>query len=110
MNRLVLIACVLLGACTSGNDVPDGLLPREKFVAVLTEAQLIEARRNHELVIEQISDAPVAKYYEDLFRSQGVTEEQFVFTYAYYADHPDEMKPIWEEVLTELSRREAEGR
>ena len=45
-----------------------------------------------------------------LFKSQDVTEEQFVSTYEYYADHPDEMKPIWEEVLTELSRREAEGR
>lgn len=110
MNRALLIGCMLLGACSSGNDVPEGLLPREKFVAVLTEAQLIEARRNHELVIEQISDAPVAKYYEDLFKDQGITEEQFVRTYDHYAEHPDEMKPIWEEVLTELSRREAEGR
>ncbi len=111
MNRPVILFLLLfLMACGSDERVPEELLPRDKFLSVLIEAQLIEARTNHELVIEQRSDSPVERYYEEMFKEQGVSRAAFDSTYAYYARRPEQMKAIYEEVLTELTRSKEEDR
>ncbi len=105
MRATVICLVVLLSGCSIGTDAPKDLMDREKFKEVLLEAQLIEARMNHELVIEHRSVIPMKQYYADLFMEQGVTQEQFEITFAYYRGKPDELKAIHEEVMTELSRR-----
>jgi hypothetical protein len=96
--------CLLFAACTSG-AVEDDLLPRDRFREVLLEAQLIEARMNRELVAQPEGEVPTAKYYEELFTKEGVTKEQFQRTFDHYADRPEELKAIYEEIITELSQR-----
>ena len=44
---LLLLLLLSLSACTSG-EAPADILPRDRFVQVLAEAQLIEARVNRE--------------------------------------------------------------
>lgn len=104
MRSLVLCVLVLFAACTAGDSEAD-LIPRDKFRDVLLEAELIEARMNHELVVQPTGEVPTQRYYEELFTSQGVTKEQFERTFDHYARRPEELKAIYEEIITELSRR-----
>lgn len=104
--RTALLALLLsLAACGSKEDADKDILDREQFKEVLLQAQLIEARANHELVVEQFSKAPVAQYYKELFEKEGVTEEQFKATFDHYTSRPEELKAIYEEIITELSFR-----
>jgi len=108
-NLSAFIVLVLLSACSSDrNNIPKGLLDREQFKQALLEAQLIEARMNHELVITHAAGLPAEEYYAEMFKAQGVTKEQFQKTFTYYSERPLEMKVIYEEIFAELSRRKDE--
>lgn len=103
MRRLVAIAMLVFAACSGPKEErPKDLLDRETFKRVLYGAQLVEARLNHELVIGERHDMPVKDYYAELFKQQGVTEQAFRATFQWYAEHPEEMKAIYQEILTQL--------
>jgi hypothetical protein len=44
----------------------------------------------------------VKDYYAELFTEEQITEEQFKRTFQYYAEHPEELKAIYAEILVEL--------
>jgi len=105
MKTCVISLLIFLVACSASDAPPAGLLERERFKEVLLEAQLIEARVNHELVVEHSSAVPTQRYYEELFEKEGVTREQFEATYHYYAARSEQLKLIYDEIVTELSVR-----
>ena len=98
MLGLVLVACQL-------EERPEGIMGRDEFKEALLDAQMIEARMNHEMILEQMKTMPVQKYYEELFERHQITEEQFQETFNYYTEHPDELKAIYEDIMTELTLR-----
>lgn len=96
---------VLAMACSDGDRSPDDLLPRERFVQVLSGSLLIEARVNQELMLDKRADGPVEQYYDSLFAEQGVSAEAFERTYEHYMQDPKALKGIYEEVLLDLQQR-----
>ncbi len=108
MKRLVYMA-LLLAACSGGTENPPAdVLPRDRFRDALLEAQLIEARMNHELIVSHHSAIPADQYYAEMFKAQGTTREQFQRSFTYYSGRPEQMKAIYEEILVELSKRKDE--
>ncbi len=105
MRIFLLLTAMLFLGCTQEEEVPEGLLPRETFKAVLLEAQLAEARMNQELVIHQRRELPTDSYYEEVFNAHGTDLDQFQRTFDHYAARPAELRTIYEEIITELSRR-----
>jgi hypothetical protein len=105
MKVLLVMLLAVLAACNPERTVTEGVLDRERFKAVLLEAQLIEARVNHELIVQHVSNVPAQQYYAELFSEQGITEEQFRVSFEHYAARPEEMKAIYEEIMTELVLR-----
>ena len=105
MKRLVLIAMVATLFSCQGDARPEGILGREEFKEALFDAQLIEARMNHELVLEQMEAMPVEQYYDEMFLHHETTKEQFKESFDYYSQHPDSLKLIYEEIIMELTLR-----
>lgn len=105
MRLLILAFLVGVLACSPTEERPADLLPREKFTAVLLEAELLEARVNHERTIDLRTGIPVTEYYAEMFKAQGVTEEAFKRTFSWYVDHPAELKDVYNDVLTGLQQR-----
>lgn len=105
IRGIVFLLVALFSACDRQTQLPPDVLDRAKFTAVLTDMQLIEARMNHELVVQPRDQVPMADYYEEAFRNNGVTKEQFVTSFEHYAQDPAVLKAIYEEVITELGRR-----
>ncbi len=111
MRAWTIILFAVLMACGTGEEaLPEGLLPRDKFREVLLEAQLVEARVNHELSLGIHTSAPADRYYTELYEAKGVTAESFEATFRYYSERPEMLKSIYEEIITELSRRKDEIR
>ncbi|MBP7515008.1 MAG: DUF4296 domain-containing protein [Flavobacteriales bacterium] len=105
MRAFVVPVLLLMAACSAPEERPSELLPRDKFTQVLLEGQLIEARVNHEQVIDKITEVPALRYYAEMFEKEGVTEEQFKTTYQWYVDHPAELKDVYNDVLAGLQKR-----
>lgn len=102
--RWILVLMCLFG-CAGQESPPVDLLQRAKFTEVLLEAQLIEARVNQESMIDKKADVPDMSYYAEMFKAQGVTEEEFRITYEWYVKHPEELKDIYNDVLSGLQER-----
>lgn len=112
MRALVLhvLGFLAFAACSNKEQaLPEGVLDRAKFTAVLVEMQLVEARMNHELVVAPQGQVPVDAYADDVFKEQGVTRESFTTSFTHYAKDPEDLKRIYEEVITELGRRKDLG-
>jgi hypothetical protein len=103
-----LLFSLLLVACAQEAALPEGILDREAFTAALTDMQLIEARMNHELVVQPRDHVPMNAYYEEVFKQRGITREQFTQSFDHYAKDPELLKAIYEDVITELGRRKDE--
>ncbi|MGV3638249.1 MAG: DUF4296 domain-containing protein [Flavobacteriales bacterium] len=107
--RSPLLMLVLVMSCRAPEDaIPSDVLPRDRFTTILVEAQLIEARTNHELVVAHHSSIPSEQYYADMFKEQGTSKEEFQRSFAFWSGRSADMKAIYEEVLVEISRRKDE--
>ena len=109
MRWWLVIPLFLLFACEQKDRTPEGLLDREQFKEVLLDAQLLEARYNHEVVVEHRQEVPMKQYYAQVFEKYGTNEDQFRKTFDYYKERPEELKAIYEEIIVELGRRKDGG-
>ncbi|HOY27513.1 MAG TPA: DUF4296 domain-containing protein [Flavobacteriales bacterium] len=105
MRSLVIIVLLAVSCRAPEEAVPSDVLPRDRFKDILVEAQLIEARTNHELVVAHHSSIPSEQYYTDMFKEQGTTKEEFQRSFTFWSGRSADMKVIYEEVLVEISRR-----
>jgi hypothetical protein len=108
MITRALLFGLLLVACAPEPTLPEGVLSRAEFTAILADLQLIEARMNHELVVQPRDHVPMSAYYEEVFDQRGITREQFTLSFDHYAGDPEILKAIYEDVITELGRRKDE--
>lgn len=103
----LLLFCVF-GCGPKVRERPADVLDRERFKTVLLEAQLIEARMNHELIVRHQNDIPAMDYYALMFTEQGTDKQTFERSFAYYSEDLEGMRAIYEEIFTELSHRKDE--
>lgn len=101
----LLLSLLLWAACGNKEVRPTDLLDRDTFKDLLAEAQLIEVRVNREMTVDKRQDMPVEQYYTELFKRKNVTVDAFHRTFQWYAEHPDELKGVYVDVLTELQLR-----
>lgn len=106
---VILVLVGFLGCSGPDQKPPADLIPRDRFVQVLADVHVIEARISHEMVVDQRTDSPAQRYYEEMYTERGITKEQYVRTYRWYTEHPDVMKALYDEVLQELGGRKEKG-
>ncbi len=106
MKHIVLLVCLVLAtACGTEQERPADLLERDTFTGLLVDAQLIEARVNREMTVDKRQDIPIKQYYAELFKEKDVSADAFHRTFQWYAEHPDELKAVYADVLTTLQLR-----
>lgn len=104
-----LLFCIgVLSQCSPKQELPEGVLPREKMIAVLLDFQLAEAAvaemRNEQGDVEYYTQL----YYQSVLQIHNITPEQFRLSVAWYKDHMEDMEKVYEEVLTRLSALQGE--
>jgi len=113
---LALLGGTIFHGCADPLTPPAGLLPREKFKAVLLEAELLESRASFSRIQDPKTVAadsitvPLQAAYDSLFAAEGVTDTVFKATFDWYAGHPEELKVIYEEIVAELGARKDRGK
>ena len=103
---LVLISISII-SCSEEDKIPDYLVEKDKFVEILTDFEMAEAivrlgyNRTKDTLIYNDS------IYSSVFRKHEISEAIFDSNFTYYSDRPQEFEEIFEEVITNLSKRSA---
>ena len=109
----VFFACLtvlfLVWGCGQKKEpVPDDLLDRDTFAALMLDVQLAEGLKSQRSRSNTFSKDWSREVYEDIFIRHEISEEDFQKTYSWYQTRPDLMEGIYEQVLDSLSTLEAE--
>ncbi|MBK7148459.1 MAG: DUF4296 domain-containing protein [Bacteroidetes bacterium] len=107
MKQFIVLFFVLLMACKSEvAELPDGILPPDKMKVILADIHLADAlaetKAEAGLSEKMLND----KYYEQIFADRNVSQAAFYTSYKYYETHPEWMNKLYDDVLTEMSRKE----
>jgi hypothetical protein len=100
---------VFLMACADSERIPPAdIIPRDSFVALLTDVQLLEAVSKQKMIRTDNPGPRIARYYKKTFEKFEVSEELFLASFKWYYEDPEDMISIYEEVLNELVNRQSE--
>ena len=110
MKKIIIsILLFTLFACNEETEmIPDNVLSQEKMVSVMVDVQLVEAA----LIVNQLkgdeAKEAAVNYYDSVMKQHNISREEFDVSFKYYAEHPGLMEQIYDEMLNELSKRQAE--
>jgi len=106
-------ALLLLSACgikSSGPEIkkPEPLLSKEQMVLILTDLHLLEASVNLRNAQNQATSKKDTLLYSDIFKKHATSYEVFQQNFRYYASQPVVLSQLYDEVIIDLTRKEAE--
>ena len=99
---------LLLGACSVPDKEKENPLARKKMVEILVEMHMIEARADRLMVVRDSLLPEMKIAYDDVLKTKNVSETDYKKTLDYYLQNPLKMDTMYQEVVDELSRREAQ--
>lgn len=107
MSKLFLILLMLpfAVACSHSNEVPKGILPRQKMQEVMWDMIRAGEFLNSFVFYKDTAVDKVAqsqKWYNKVYQLHKITKKDFDKSYAYYQRHPVLLK----ELLDSLSKRQ----
>ena len=108
--RLVVGIILMIGlfACGEEKAKPDYIWSEDDFIEVLTEVQMAEAIVRLGYHRSKDSLIPNDSIYNAVFHKMGITKVEFDSNYNYYLNDPEKLESIYDEVIANLSRSEAE--
>ena len=112
MKQLIAIFCItLFCACTSIEDrpsIPDNILSQEKMAEVMVDVHLLEAALNvNAYNRDQIVTNPIIPN-SDVLKKNNVTKKHYEESFAFYSKNPLLLTEVYQLVLNNLSKMQAE--
>lgn len=111
-NLFVFILFALTVCCGETEQVappPANLISTKEMEVILRDMCKIEARFQRRLSSKNTKHIDMAlANYASVFAKHGITEDQFKTSYNYYSDHPDVMQTMYDSVIVNLTKEQAE--
>ena len=107
---LFLVMSMLLFSCQSKKPeiVPTAIIGKDTMVQMLTELHLIEASLAIKMTEKRKINALRNELKEKLYAKYGMKKERFYDSYNYYKERPQIIDSLYINVLTELSKKQAQ--
>ena len=102
------ILMINFGCGSQGAKTPDGILTKEQMIPIMVDTQIAEAALSVKNIHGDSAKQYAADYYNFIYIRHKVKKEVFEKSLDYYIQHPKELDAIYSEVITELSKKEAE--
>lgn len=108
IKRIVIfLLALLVVSCNFSKE--KNLIPRDKFVSILTDMHLAEGYyATHGRETKNHNDSTF-NFYNTIFKNYGYTRADFDTTLKYYTVHSQEFDLLYEDVVTELNKTEQEN-
>jgi hypothetical protein len=97
----------MLLSCGQTDERPPNLISESKMVEVMVDTHIFEAMAEGRNLLNDTLARFVKKNYGEIFRENGITEDQFLRTFDYYEHNPGKMDELMTKVIDELSKMEA---
>ncbi len=107
MIKLRIVLLVLtLASCSS--SLPEGILPPEKMTKIVGEMIQVDEYINNFLQRDTAVKKKRSIYYEQVFRLNKVSRQDFYKTITYYEQHPDIQKTMFDSLYKITDERPIE--
>lgn len=109
---IVLLVAGLLGpGCGNKDRVPDDVLQPAAMQAILRDMYLADAVNANRHLMDTTLNLLVEnkQYFERVFELHGVSRQQFLRSYDYYAGRPDIFRKVTDSLLVEMNRLSTEA-
>lgn len=104
LTQIIFLGFFFVMSCQKPGS-SDSLIEEEKFVQLLVEIYITEARLSNAQINRDSAIRLFVPYEDELFQKYQISEAQLKQTYRYYIDHPDEFGKIYDIVIDSLSLR-----
>lgn len=99
----------LFSSCSRKEEkIPDDILKKEIMVPLLADIHIAEAAAVINSSAYESSKKDIKSAYHSVFSKYSITENDFRRSMDYYTMHPELLDKIYEEVITELSKKQAD--
>jgi hypothetical protein len=107
LMRSCIVIMIIFGlSCCKKKQVPEGILTRDKMVAVMSELYVTEQKISTLGVKRDSLSQMFDVMKEKVFAAQGITDSVFRKSMDYYMDRPLEMETIYTSLVDSLNLRE----
>jgi hypothetical protein len=99
-----------LFGCTGrlADNKPADLIPQEQMIDVLVDIHVADALVEQKFGAQNPNLPLSNALYERIYQNHKITAAQYKSSYKYYEASPELMDKIYTQVITELSKKEAE--
>jgi len=108
-NLILFFAIVFIACQEKKEEIPQDLLEKEKFKKILIDFHLANAAEQSNKILK---DSTVFKFAESyhpfIYKINDISKEQITKTLDYYFKHPKMLDKIYEEIIEDLTKLEAE--
>ena len=101
------LVLILFFSCSSGNKRH---IPRKDFIPLLVDLHVADAMAFNGTVTDMFGKLDSVILYRQVLEKHGVDKEQITATFNYYADRPEELMKVYDEVFATLSRMSEEAK
>ena len=93
----------MLACGENTGKLPPDILSSNQMIEVMVDLQLIEGL----IAVRDTEAEEVGAYYKSIFDKHQINREILDKSIQYYSEHPEILEMIYQEVITELSKKQA---
>lgn len=101
---LTLVGCGRRG----GPPVPENLISRDSMIGIMVDIHIADAIADQRFGTDKPNRDFTNALYNRIYQNHHVSAQQYKSSFQYYEAHPADMNSMYEQVITELSKKEAE--
>lgn len=107
---LTTVLCVMISCSAKKNaeQIPDGIIPFDSMVAVMADIHIAEANAFRINNPDSSAKAKLSSHYKFVFEKHHINSVRFTESFSYYKENVALMNDLYDKVMDELSKRQAE--
>ena len=103
---IFIVSALVVISCQERKRIPDGIIPEDKMVEVITEVELTQALLK--LKIANQDTVNQKQLFEETYKDFGISEETFNNSLDFYCQDPKLLEEIYAKVINNISKKQAE--
>ena len=105
---VIFLLTFLFSCSKKKTSIPEGILPMRELQQVLAEIHLGQAASSNAVMTDS-SLYSNKEYVNYILKKHNINREDFLKTMKFYTENPDLLEEVYDSVITQLSRMQAES-
>ena len=103
-----IVLLTLMGCNRLKSTQPAAAISRDSMIAILVDIHVADAISDQKYGQDKPNKAFTNALYERIFQNHHISAAEYKASYKYYEDKPELLDKMYEQVITEISKKEAE--